>query len=174
MSHPDHNRRRRFDRGPIPGRSRLIRETAQHRRDQREILEALVSDNGWRLVAGFGTLSRIDALMHVSEDAPVQLPSGRRLVLVEVKRRKALAERYPSLLIDLAKVEAGVTCADSLATAVVVAVGYDDGVRWTELDASDELETTVGGRTDRDDPGDIDELAVIPGRWMTPAGQQPR
>ena len=105
---------------------------------------------------------------------------GRLLGTVEIKARTNPRLRYPTYMIDLAKVAAMKQDADDGIVPLLVVqwtdwAGYIDTTEWRWRDGRpDGIEVGMGGRRDRNDPKDIDLCAFIPVEWFTAVQLVPR
>ena len=94
----------------------------------------------------------------------VFLRSGKVLGVGELKCRGVERLRYPTLILSKAKVEGLLELSGALGVGVVLLVQWVDGVFWRRVGAADVAGWVVsrGGRTDRGDPADMEDVYEIP------------
>jgi hypothetical protein len=86
---------------------------------------------------------------------------GDVVAIVEVKCRTNGINAYPTYLISHAKVEAMLAEASARTIAPILLVSWSDARGWVNL-ADAPHEVADGGRRDRNDPADIERVALIP------------
>ena len=86
---------------------------------------------------------------------------GDPVAIVEVKCRTTGIYAYPTYLVGIAKVEAMLAEASARAIAPILLVSWSDARGWVNL-ADAPHEVAAGGRRDRNDPADIERVALIP------------
>jgi hypothetical protein len=113
-----------------------------------------------------------DRIIHDSE--------GRPIGVLEIKVRTNAWRRYPTYMIDLAKV-AGMRSEVERGMVALLAVkftdwlGYVDMTEWRWIDGKpDGFAVATGGRRDRNDPNDIDRCVFIPIDRFVSAQYPPR
>ena len=84
----------------------------------------------------------------------------------EIKCRTNESTRYPTYSVSLHKVMAGVHQANFTGLPYYVVIGFTDGVWYINagryVGYHDRLDVRIGGRTDRNDPMDIEPMVHIP------------
>lgn len=130
-----------------------IYETAADRqREQRAA--ALVSEvTGWHLF-GTGTPDSFD-FFAVDRDRYLR-------AVIEVKCRTNRHDKYPTYMIDAEKVERLRQIADLYGVPGLVVVSFTNGTAYFNVEAVADIEPTRGGRYDRGDANDIDDVLQIP------------
>jgi hypothetical protein len=94
----------------------------------------------------------------------------KAVATIEVKRRNHPIHRYATVILSLAKYLKGVEYHDKLGLDFYFIVQFDNGCfkyKYHNGDGS-RLQITMGGRTDRNDPADIEPVIHIPVDTMTP------
>lgn len=112
--------------------------------------------------------------------SPVKLPMQYRIeyalmrddriaALVEVKCRDVASSQYPSLMLSLAKWQAGIALAGLLRVPFLVVASYTDGARFVKGNELDAAAVTFGfgGRKDRGDEQDMEPVVFIPASCFT-------
>lgn len=107
--------------------------------------------------------------------SPVKLPMQYRIdyalmrddriaALAEVKCRDVDASQYPSLMLSLAKWQAGIALAGLLRVPFIIVASYADGARFVKVNELDAAAVTFGfgGRNDRNDEQDMEPVVYIP------------
>ena len=80
---------------------------------------------------------------------------------IELKGRKVPRNRYPTLILSLAKFAAGCDLARVTNTPFWVGARWTDGLGFCRADGYD-VEVQMGGRTDRGDSADIGPVIHLP------------
>ena len=89
---------------------------------------------------------------------------GQLTAVLEVKRRHNTHDKYPDVILSLAKYIKGIEYGDALSVDFLFAVQFNDGLyihNGTHATLR-HLQITFGGRTDRNDPEDIEPVVHIP------------
>lgn len=89
---------------------------------------------------------------------------GQLIAVLEVKRRHNTHDKYPDVILSLAKYMKGAEYADALNVDFLFVVQFNDGLYIHEGGSLtlQHLQITFGGRTDRNDPEDIEPVVHIP------------
>ncbi len=129
-----------------------MRPTYESAKDrERERVAASLLEQQWRIVArkqeGFASI-----------DYRLELPGGEVVALAEVKYRPV---PYPSIFLSLKKAPA-IRQAERNNLDVWYCILRDDGLFAARLDPQLRYPRQMGGRRDRGDPADIEELALVP------------
>lgn len=95
----------------------------------------------------------------------VLIRNGRGWGWAEVKCRWNPSHRYETFMIDKEKIEAVVERAVATNSKARLIIRFTDALGVIDLLAC-EYTTTIGGRTDRNDPNDQDVVAMIPMRFF--------
>lgn len=113
-----------------------------------------------RLIRAYaGTFGYDYEKLPFNDHADYQLLSDGSLVaFVEIKRRKVEFFRYDTIILSEEKVEA---LLQREAPAIFL-VGFNDGIGWVRLTEEHRNEVRLGGRTDRDDALDVENVCHIP------------
>lgn len=102
------------------------------------------------------------------------LRDGKPKAWVEIKARHTIALRkYPYLWLSLERVSALMQFAADTNLPAFVVFGLSDGIYWHRLKVPMAYRIEMGGRTDRNDPNDVepccclpqDEFSVIAKKW---------
>ena len=97
--------------------------------------------------------------------------AGKKAVaFIEVKRRHNPVHHYETIILSLAKYIKGAQYQKTTGLKFLFIVEFDDGCfqyTYNENDGKD-FKITMGGRTDRNDPEDIEPVIHIPVSKMTP------
>ena len=123
-----------------------------------------------------GVWHHFGALRHKHQ----QIPAASRPVLdaiatragvlhavLEIKCRTNPLHQYPTYMIDLHKLTTLHQLSTMLGCAAILVVRFVDFVTWVSVpDALAAGTVGEGGRTDRDDPSDIDTVMLIPTKQM--------
>lgn len=86
---------------------------------------------------------------------------GDPVAIIEVKCRTTGIYAYPTYLVSHGKVEAMRAEASARDIAPILLVSWSDARGWVNL-ADARFEVGDGGRRDRNDPADIERVALIP------------
>lgn len=86
------------------------------------------------------------------------------LALGELKCRTNRSLQYKTLILSRQKLIRLIACADTLKVPFYLFIQWDDGIFWQQLSAADllMLKPSIGGRTDRQDAADIENVYEIP------------
>jgi hypothetical protein len=128
---------------------RPIYESAKDR--ERERFAAGILEREWRIKA-----RKQEGLASI--DYRLELPGGEVVALAEVKYRPT---PYPSIFLSLKKAPA-IRQAERNNLDVWYCILRDDGLYSTRIDPQLRYPRQMGGRRDRGDPDDIEELALVP------------
>lgn len=74
---------------------------------------------------------------------------------VEIKARKNHSQRYPTLLLSLSKLISAQKLSSATSRPSYLVAAFTDGLFLTKLTSGQEP-VTIAGRTDRDDPADLE------------------
>lgn len=132
--------------------TRPIYESDEDREAQQRTVE--VVQICWRC-----TIERMPPLSVV--DYRAERPNG--VAFIEIKVRTNPMRKYDEYMISLAKIEAGIALAAQRPrqTFILVVNWRDDAIGWV-IPRRGEFKVGVGGRTDRGDVQDIENMAFIP------------
>lgn len=125
---------------------RPIYETEGDRANE-SVAMALLRERGY-LVCSLGRLSPCDFFAFNKD----------RGFLVEFKKRSNTFCKYPDIMIPEKKLRKCLTIAEELRVGFLYLVEFTDGVYAATVS---QYRTAIGGRTDRNDPGDIERIAYI-------------
>jgi len=91
----------------------------------------------------------------------VLMRDGKAAAFMEVKCRKNLKSKYPTLMLSLAKWMHGQQFAQAANVPFFVAVEWEDGIFWHK---AGDVPVTIGfgGRVDRGDDQDMEPVVFIP------------
>lgn len=143
--------------------SRPLYETQDNIDDERRIVEEVAAACG----AYWAKLPRLSVIDYVLCKGPVAVRG------LEVKRRRVPRSHYPTLTISKKKIDRAMVACCALNLPLLLAIGWDDGTfvyRFDEL-IIDTFDVVTGGRADRDDPKDIEEMYAIPTANFKPLGK---
>ena len=130
--------------------TRPVYETKSDRGKERKVSTELAKAWSAELLAT-QVLSACDYVM--SRDGEVK-------ALVEIKCRSNESARYPDYMISNDKVEKIKAAAKVIGALPLLVVSFTDGIEWVDLSkAAGRLD--VGGRKDRGDPSDIEQVLLI-------------
>lgn len=122
----------------------------------------------------------IDSLCAVWECNATKLPKfykqdwaltsvgGTVRALVEVKCRTHPRERYPTLILSLEKWLALAMLSEHTNAKGILAVQFSDGIFWMVAKPQPQWRIAIGGRTDRNDPDDVEPVVHIPTNSLKP------
>ena len=130
----------------------MIHETPQDRNNEENVLSHFSNHFSYDLLT-FPQLSTIDGCF--SREGVVE-------GVGEAKRRQHRMGKYPTLMLDAAKLRALQEHALSLKTWAVVIIRYDDVDAYAIIDPQRRYMERIGGRTDRGDPHDVGTMAHVP------------
>ncbi len=84
----------------------------------------------------------------------------RLVAWAEVRCRSVSLDRYPTCILSVSKVKAGLRLAEAHCVPFLFIVRWTDAIGW--IRPSLDLETGVCGRWDRNDPADRDQVVIMP------------
>lgn len=87
---------------------------------------------------------------------------GKTMAFGEIKVRRNVRNRYPTLFISAEKVARCRVLARESGVKFLLFVWWLDGLFWLDATSSMPAQVTTGGRTDRGDPSDIEPLVHFP------------
>ena len=85
---------------------------------------------------------------------------GRTVAVAEIKQRKNKRNTYPTLMISSAKCANGRSWAHKENVPFILLVKFTDGLFMTKI--THKYAESIGGRTDRNDPNDVERCSYIP------------
>lgn len=85
----------------------------------------------------------------------------------EVKVRTNPAGKYPDYMLSLHKWQDGIRQSEFTGLPFFLVVGFTDGVRFVRGYKDLQVKYAIGGRTDRNDPADIEPVVLIDMRHFT-------
>lgn len=88
--------------------------------------------------------------------------------IVEVKCRTHERGRFDTLILSLDKWQALAMLSERTSTKGLLGVRYSDGIYWIVAQHQPEWKITIGGRTDRADPDDVEPVIHIPSSQLRP------
>lgn len=133
---------------------RPIYESANDRRRQDDAIRALASATASQAVAT-PRLAGWDYEMH---------RNGKCIALVEVKCRTCRSDTYPTYMLALHKAHGLRQASSDRKVRGVLLVAWTDRIGWLRIDGMDVRSwiVTIGGRTDRSDPADVEMVVEFP------------
>lgn len=93
---------------------------------------------------------------------------GCVVALAEVKCRSNDRRRYPTFFVSQDKANEAIRRADEMGVPCLLIVSFTDGIHYCVLTAKAISLTSVGGRSDRGQNGDIELMAHIDTKLMVP------
>lgn len=85
---------------------------------------------------------------------------------VEIKCRKNKRSQYATLMLSLHKWLNGMRLSQETGIPFLLIVRWEDGIYYLKPRFDLKPEVAVGGRTDRDDPDDMEPVVLIPTNWF--------
>ena len=90
-------------------------------------------------------------------------PKTNLIAVVEIKNREKLSvRRFPAYMISKAKIKKGLTISNELAVPFILVVNFAEYLTYAEIKHDHKFKEGIGGRKDRGDPYDIEEVVYIP------------
>tara|TARA_R110000822_G_scaffold281251_2_gene402952 strand:+ start:477 stop:911 length:435 start_codon:yes stop_codon:yes gene_type:complete len=131
----------------------MIYETNANREAQAAALRDFIGVAGVTFHLMLPTVSVADCIVRTG-----------RLALIEIKVRSNQFQKYPTLIIDKRKLDDVSNVANMLGMSSGLLVRWTDAFGLLRLESimDKSYPTIMGGRTDRDDPNDIDKVYEIP------------
>ena len=127
-------------------------QTSKDRGNETSALDKLIAN------MGIGSYEQVEDIT-APVDAYLISEPGDRVALVEIKTRTNHMRDYGTLIIDKSKVDSLIAEAQSQAMVPVLLVQWADKTAMLDVAAyAPEAEVAKGGRYDRNDPNDIDDV----------------
>lgn len=101
----------------------------------------------------------------LSNEHPVNfaLYNGGRLVkFVDVRCRRNTMWQYPTVMMSQRRLDRALQFAKQHGVALMVVVEWKDRLGYLRVDSTDKFERKMGGRSDRMDEADIEQLYYVP------------
>ena len=86
---------------------------------------------------------------------------GKLVAMIEYKRRTCKSGSYPSYMISAHKIDTITEAAEKAKCKFILFVEWTDALKWVEPARTRKV-LSKGGRKDRDDPHDQEEVYLIP------------
>jgi hypothetical protein len=133
---------------------RPLYETQADRDGEREIVLQLC--NAWDCMAEKGReLGFVDYYLYK--------PKTNLIAVVEIKNRKTLSlNKFPAYMISKKKITNGLSIGNELAVPYLLVVNFAESLMFAEIKKGYKFKEAMGGRKDRGDPNDIEEVVFIP------------
>ncbi len=133
---------------------RPVYETQSDRDGEREIVIQIC--DAWSCVAEKGRhLGFVDYYLYK--------PKTNLIAVIEIKNRKSLSlNRFSSYMISKTKITNGLNIANELAVPYLLVVNFAESLMFAEIKKGYKFKESMGGRKDRGDPNDIEEVVFIP------------
>ena len=133
---------------------RPIYESANDRRRQDDAIRALA----------LATASEAVATPRLAGWDYEMQRNGKCMALVEVKCRTCRSDTYPTYMLALHKAHRLRQASSDRNVRGVLLVAWTDRIGWLRLDGMDVKSwiVTIGGRTDRSDPADVEMVVEFP------------
>jgi hypothetical protein len=128
-------------------------ETASDRQREQSAAERFAAHFGGELI-NFPPMARVDKLLMIG---------GKMRALMEVKCRTHKFGHYDTYMLSAEKYMTLLRASRDFNIAGLVVVGFTDCIAWVDTKAVGGLRIIAGGgRTDRNDPQDIEKVVKIP------------
>jgi len=133
---------------------RPLYETQADRDGEREIVLQLCY--AWECIAEKGRhLGYVDYYLYK--------PKTNLIAVVEIKNRNKLSiSKFPYYMISKKKIKNGLIISNELAVPFLLIVNFAELLMYAEITKKHRFKEAIGGRKDRGDPNDIEEMVFIP------------
>lgn len=110
----------------------------------------------WRGVTAFEfpPLACADWMLHNS--------NSKTFALAELKGRTCARDSYATVILSKKKLDRALATADALRVSFILFVEWNEGMFWLRIADASKFRVARGGRSDRDDPADIEDVYHIP------------
>jgi len=88
------------------------------------------------------------------------IKDGKVQAIVEIKVRNNASYKYPTLMLSCAKYNKGLDWAHKENAPFILLIMFTDGLFMTKVGSG--YDENIGGRSDRNDPNDIERCVYIP------------
>ncbi len=139
--------------------SRPTYETQQDSDRERLVVEAMAS--AW-------SLNPIKLPKFYKQDWALSKMDRTVKAVVEVKCRSHPKHTYDTLILSLDKWQALAMLSERTSIKGLLGVRYTDGIFWVVAQHQPDWRITIGGRTDRNDPDDVEPVIHIPSSSLKP------
>ena len=90
-------------------------------------------------------------------------PKTNLIAVIEIKNREKLSVyKFPSYMISKNKINNGLIISNELAVPFLLVVNFAEMLMYTEIKKEHKYKQGIGGRKDRGDLNDIEEVVFIP------------